>query len=69
MVRKFCPKCRKDSYSSCAEGRWLCPTCGHDLSSAPICVLSSVGTETGDKNLNQLELRQQVKHLSLIYSK
>ena len=31
MVKKFCDSCRKFSYSSSSMGKWLCPTCGHDL--------------------------------------
>ncbi len=41
MLKKFCEKCRKYSYSSTGLGTWFCPTCGHDLSSKPIKPLNN----------------------------
>lgn len=32
MVRKYCPRCKKYSYSAFSGKKWLCPTCGYDLS-------------------------------------
>lgn len=31
MVKKVCRKCGTSSYSSSAEGKWICPKCGEDL--------------------------------------
>ncbi len=39
MVKKFCPKCRSFSYSAKTQGRWICPSCGYDLTLKPILML------------------------------
>lgn len=31
MVMKVCPHCGGKSYSSCAEGQWVCPYCKKDI--------------------------------------
>lgn len=31
MLKKLCDNCEKFSYSSSSMGKWLCPTCGNDL--------------------------------------
>lgn len=36
MVRKKCSRCDNVSYSLSAKGRWICPQCGEDLTSAPL---------------------------------
>lgn len=46
MVRKYCPKCGKYSYSACAEGIWVCPTCGYDLSQMPVLNLNEKSPDT-----------------------
>lgn len=33
MLRKTCPYCRKDSYSSYNDPNWLCPYCGQNIGS------------------------------------
>ena len=38
MFKKQCTRCNKVSYSLSAEGRWICPKCGADLSALPIMV-------------------------------
>jgi len=35
MYRKHCDRCNRPSYSSSEAGEWLCPVCGHDLTSYP----------------------------------
>ncbi|MEH7109461.1 MULTISPECIES: hypothetical protein [Bacillaceae] len=38
MYKKLCPKCDKVSYSSYADGNWICPTCNQDLTSVKATV-------------------------------
>ncbi len=35
MYRKNCDRCHRPSFSSSEFGEWLCPVCGHDLTSYP----------------------------------
>lgn len=35
MIKKFCDKCGKFSYSSSCIGKWVCPSCGHDITKNP----------------------------------
>ncbi|MFZ5647959.1 MAG: hypothetical protein ACOY30_10120 [Bacillota bacterium] len=34
MRKKFCPRCKMSSFSSCKEV-WICPYCGEDISDQP----------------------------------
>jgi ribosomal protein L37AE/L43A len=37
LNRKDCRRCGKPSFSSRGEGtKWICPGCGHDLTSEPL---------------------------------
>jgi uncharacterized Zn finger protein (UPF0148 family) len=31
MIAKFCPRCKKNSYSAATQGKWVCPYCDKDL--------------------------------------
>ncbi len=35
MYKKFCNKCQRSSFSSNEVGKWICPTCGEDLTGSP----------------------------------
>jgi len=35
MVKKNCPYCKKDSYSTSTKGIWICPYCHKDISDVP----------------------------------
>ena len=35
MVKKNCPYCKKDSYSTSTKGKWICPYCHKDISDVP----------------------------------
>lgn len=60
MVRKKCSRCDNVSYSLSAKGRWICPSCGEDLTSEPLWVvdrstagvLPVKGARTGPADLN-----------------
>lgn len=37
MLEKHCPHCGKNSYSSSEYTEpWICPTCGEDITDAPV---------------------------------
>ena len=36
MVRKVCPYCGKDSYSSAELPKWICPYCQKDITHIPV---------------------------------
>jgi ribosomal protein L37AE/L43A len=35
MYKKVCNRCVRNSYSSTETGRWICPSCGNDLTESP----------------------------------
>lgn len=35
MLKKVCPGCGQDSYSSGNHYQWICPYCGYDLTEVP----------------------------------
>ena len=41
MFKKQCKRCRKVSYSLSSAGRWICPRCGADITSAPLMAQSA----------------------------
>ncbi|MRX72602.1 hypothetical protein GJU40_10630 [Bacillus lacus] len=40
MYKKLCIKCSQPSYSSCNEGKWVCPVCTNDLTERKAIVTS-----------------------------
>lgn len=70
LNKKYCPKCRQTSYSSCAEGIWVCPTCAHDLSQEPVLPLNSACQwKLRFDGVKPEHLRNEVRHLTVISSK
>lgn len=57
MVKKYCPRCGEYSYSACAEGRWLCPICGFDLSKMPVLQINEsypgASKDSAKKNIDR----------------
>ncbi len=42
MYKKTCSRCTRPSYSSAEMGEWGCPSCGLDLTSAPLYNSSTI---------------------------
>lgn len=36
VLKKTCPYCHQDSYSSTDYGKWICPYCHKDISSVEV---------------------------------
>lgn len=49
MIKKHCPKCKKYSFSASANGKWICPTCGYDLTFKPVLQLGYTDIKEGLK--------------------
>jgi len=50
MVKKICFGCGRKSYSAAAEGKWICPYCGKDITKAP----ASPAVDEYEPNENRL---------------
>ncbi len=57
MIKKLCDNCGKYSYSSSCSGKWLCPTCGHDLSKRPTMTLQEPDLAKKSDNLYIVNFR------------
>lgn len=47
MVKKYCLQCKTYSYSAAAQGKWICPICGCDLTKKPILPLEDIDRRGG----------------------
>ncbi len=60
MFKKFCPRCKKFSYSATRGSKWICPTCGYDLTDKPVLPLEATDRGGGYRPCLLTLLRSEV---------